>query len=231
MISPLNEFFDKIYYINLDISPDRNEKCLSQFEKYGIVAERVPGILGRDMFNTGRPLYDGRMGALSSHMRVMKKIVINNYSKALILEDDIVFCDNFNDKFSEYIADMPDDWDMIYLGGNHTYPTVVNKHIIRLKHTLANHAYSIRLPLLRTEVIKKVNKMWSIKENELKDKNLQADVPNEFTIDNILANYHPVCNCYGFTEQLVWQEAGFSITENTYTNFEWILKQKFEFEG
>lgn len=229
MISPLNEFFDKIYYINLDISPDRNEKCLAQFKKYGIVAERVPGFLGRETYSTGRPLFDGRMGALSSHLFTINKIIDGGYKQALILEDDIVLCEDFNNKFKEYISHMPEDWHMIYLGGNHTYPFVISPHIIKLRYTLANHAYCVKTDFLKSDVHEAIRSMWERKHEEIiSGKNME--VPNEYAIDNILAKYHSTHNCYGFTEQLVWQEAGFSITENIHTNFEWILKQKFEFD-
>lgn len=230
MISLLNKFFDKIYYINLDISPDRNEKCLAQFKQYGIEAERISGFLGREKYNTGRPLFDGRMGALSSHLFALNKAITDGYEKALILEDDVILCDDFNNEFQKYIDSMPSDWHMIYLGGNHNYPFVISEHIIKLRHTLANHAYCVKLDFLKKEVQPAIREMWESKHNDLLF-NGGTEVPNEYTIDNILAKFQNTHNCYGFTKQLMWQEAGFSITENTYTNFEWILKQEFKFEG
>ena len=49
--------------------------------------------------------------------------IINNYNYALLLEDDVILDDNFNDKFNTYIKELPTDWDMVYIG------TCLNIHI------------------------------------------------------------------------------------------------------
>ena len=45
----LNDFFDKIYCINLDDRKDRMVAAAKQFHKHNLWVERVPGIKGSDM--------------------------------------------------------------------------------------------------------------------------------------------------------------------------------------
>ena len=42
--------------------------------------------------------------------------IIKNYNYALLLEDDIILDDNFNEKFNTYIKELPSDWNMVYIG-------------------------------------------------------------------------------------------------------------------
>ena len=52
--------------------------------------------------------------------KVLKKIVQNNVSTALVFEDDFEFRFNKRDLFKKLnrsISQLPDNWDMLYLGG------------------------------------------------------------------------------------------------------------------
>jgi glycosyl transferase family 25 len=42
--------------------------------------------------------------------------IANNYEYALILEDDAIFSQNFNEKLNSYIKQLPNDWDMLFIG-------------------------------------------------------------------------------------------------------------------
>ena len=122
----MNEYFDKIFYINLDKDVDRNEHMLSEFNKAKISNyERFPGVavdtipckcLWRN-FNKEK-LCDkyilGGLGARASHVGVMKLAKERGYKRILILEDDVAFA--LDPNMVVKMNQVP-DWDMIYLGG------------------------------------------------------------------------------------------------------------------
>jgi glycosyl transferase family 25 len=50
------------------------------------------------------------------HIECYKRVASNTEDYALILEDDAVLCENFKSILSDYIKQLPDDWDMCFLG-------------------------------------------------------------------------------------------------------------------
>jgi len=101
----LNDFFSKIYCINLDRRPDRWEESLKEFEKLNINVERVSAVDG------------GVSGLTLTNYNIIKEAIFNNYKNILILEDDIKFINNFYEKFNAKIEYLPNNWDLLYLGG------------------------------------------------------------------------------------------------------------------
>ena len=49
----------------------------------------------------------------------------------MILEDDIEFDENFNDKLNEYYKEVPIDWDIIYLGGSRLRGRKISEHVLK----------------------------------------------------------------------------------------------------
>lgn len=119
----INEYFDKVFYINSKTRIDRYRNMIDRLPKLGIEAERFEAIIGGQLnpkdFNFGdskKELNNAEIGCFQSHRAIYKKTIENNYQSTLILEDDAIFCDNFNAIFSEQIKNIPDDWQMIYFG-------------------------------------------------------------------------------------------------------------------
>ena len=112
------DFFEKVYCINLKERDDRWESCLKKFKEYDIVdVERVEGVR-KKICNDEKN--NGRYGCTASWEKVLKKIVQDNVSTALVFEDDFEFRFNKRDLFKRLnrsISQLPDDWDMLYLGG------------------------------------------------------------------------------------------------------------------
>jgi GR25 family glycosyltransferase involved in LPS biosynthesis len=133
----INEYFDKVVVINLDKRTDRLEKISKQLDELGIVFERFSAIDG-----TGKdPITAGTM----SHQKVLEA---NPETKMLILEDDALFVDDFNEKFSEVIQHLPSTTDIFYLGAllpNKTGKVVDvgNKYWFKQVMSTGSHAYSI----------------------------------------------------------------------------------------
>ena len=103
----VNDFFDRVVVINLDRRTDRMDKLDPQLKELGIEYERFSAVDGKELGID--PIVAGTM----SHVAVMKKY---EEEKVLILEDDALFCENFNEKFAGVIETVPADWDVMYLG-------------------------------------------------------------------------------------------------------------------
>jgi GR25 family glycosyltransferase involved in LPS biosynthesis len=113
----INEYFDKIYCINLPERKDRWQQCEGEFKKHNINVVRYDGKRGQQ---TGR-LTPGEVGLILTNIQILQEAVANNYEKILIMEDDVVFVDDFNKKFEEKIGFLPNNWGTIHLGGNHHF--------------------------------------------------------------------------------------------------------------
>ena len=51
-----------------------------------------------------------------SHLKAWDYVIENNIEDFIILEDDVVFKDNFLKKTDEYLQNIPKDWSFIYFG-------------------------------------------------------------------------------------------------------------------
>lgn len=134
----VNDFFDRVVVINLDRRTDRMDKLDPQLKELGIEYERFSAVDGKELGID--PIVAGTM----SHVAVMKKY---EEEKVLILEDDALFCENFNEKFAERIETVPADWDVMYLGAllpkNTGKVTPVNKDWARQVHSTGTQAYCV----------------------------------------------------------------------------------------
>ena len=136
--------FSKIYYINLDRRLDRDISINNELKKINInkTIEKISAIDGKNIdFNMipnnlitkegidaalekNNGLYlvmtKGAIGCALSHKYIYEKMLYNTDKYILILEDDIWFDDNFNDKLIEYTKDIP-EYDILFLGYHEIY--------------------------------------------------------------------------------------------------------------
>jgi GR25 family glycosyltransferase involved in LPS biosynthesis len=122
----INQFFDKIFYINLNDNIDRDANILNNFMEYKIYNyERVEGVkvtsLPDDLFYRNFIYKDhnyilGSLGCRESHLKCIKIAKANNYKRILILEDDVTINTDFN-QILKNNYNILFDWDMIYFGG------------------------------------------------------------------------------------------------------------------
>lgn len=105
----LNDWFDNIYIINLEHRTDRWQHCLEQMTKHNFTAEQFKAIGRSELIN-------GWQACTLSHIAVLDDAKSRGFSRILILEDDFVFTEHFNQVF-----ELPQHllWDIFYLGVNH----------------------------------------------------------------------------------------------------------------
>ena len=136
------EYFDQVYYINLDRREDRRVQAELEFDKVGLrYVQRMPGIEHEN------PAH----GCHLSHACIFSDALIKGYDRILILEDDVEFFPNAINNLIASLWELPPNWDMFYLGANlDRYPAYeISPHIARLEGAFATHAYAIRRTLFR----------------------------------------------------------------------------------
>ena len=59
----------------------------------------------------------GHFGCLNSHRNILNKIKLEKNGMTIILEDDVEICSDFTEKLNSILDNLPDNWDLLYLGG------------------------------------------------------------------------------------------------------------------
>ena len=136
----VNEYFDQVVVINLDRRTDRMERLAPQLDELGIQYERFSAVDAKELGIS--PIVAGTM----SHVAVWKKY---KGKKILVLEDDALFVDNFNEKFDEVMKTLPQDWDIFYLGvllPKHTgrVDSINNPHWFKQVMSTGTQAYCLK---------------------------------------------------------------------------------------
>ncbi len=138
--------FTKIMYINLDRRPDRKINVETQLKNINnsIPVERINAIDSKKLdianlseklvtpkgiqlaLDTTEGLYTiltkGAIGCAISHKIAWEKISLGDDERVLILEDDITFCNNYNNKLLKILEKIePIKHDILFLGTHGYY--------------------------------------------------------------------------------------------------------------
>ena len=222
------DFFDAIFCINLDSRQDRWTKCLEQFKIFGIEdkAQRFSAIkIETENQQLGK--FCGRCGCSLSHFEICKIAKNKNYKNYLVLEDDFEF--NFDlettfDLLNKAISDIPNDWDMFYMGANLTdeYGVVpienFSENLFKLKSCHTTHAMAFN------------NKFYDSFLENAPDINsiFEWTAKNEIIDVYLSKNFLHNINCFINKELLVNQSAGFSDIEKSSFDYREWLNSNFE---
>jgi hypothetical protein len=155
MKSIINNYFDKVYLINLDRRTDRLAQAKRNCDAIGLEFERFSACDGAQeklVIPSAReigqqPLYwnPAAAGMTQSLVRLLKKCREDELSSVLILEDDIEFHPQINELFPQWIDDVPADWETLYFGGNHIQPLQrITPHVGRMTYTYTLHCHAVR---------------------------------------------------------------------------------------
>lgn len=212
----IEDYFDKIFCINLNRRPDRWQICLDEFAKFNITKfERFAAV--DDPIN-------GNRGCTASHKALLDLIIKNGWKRTLVLEDDFkIVEEDFHKKFEEMLPEVPEDWDMLYLGGHYAEPPIkrVNPHVIKHGRMFTTSSYGITLKMAKilSDGIYEVSRWLAVSNTECIFKMKPQDVPEYLLkmnlnpigpIDAIYGQFHPIHNCYIFHPRLMVQRESYS---------------------
>lgn len=203
--------FDKVYCINLDRRTDRLENFKKEVDKYQLGEfERFSAYDGKVLNLTNEHnLKAGEIGVIKSNLDIIKEAKKNNYSSILIIEDDCVFNDEIIN-FESYFNQLPSDWDMLYMGGNHNThmgvnpPQKINDKIVKLHSTYSAHFIGIK-----SSVFDQIETLLERGQQPL---------------DVEYVRLQKIFNCYSFTPALTGQLVNFSDIQESTTDYNWLIK-------
>lgn len=204
----LNNYFDKIFVINLDRRKDRLAFANREFKKINTTFERYSAFDGSVNYPHGLSINKGEYGAYNSHMNLLKYIIENNIERALICEDDVVFCDNFINQFEAYHKQLPENTSLYYISSNNERAslTKITENIYHTVGSLALHAYSVDL-----NAAKKLYKQLVTKDFCM-------------PVDDVFIEHHKFNDTYTFYPNLAWQRPDFSDIREGFRNYDVVLK-------
>ena len=77
---------------------------------------------------------NGSIGCALSHIGLWKTLKSTQGEHFLILEDDSIIDVNILDNINKYMKDVPDNWDILFLGGSRVYGRRINNNIIKAEY-------------------------------------------------------------------------------------------------
>jgi hypothetical protein len=153
----------------------------------------------------------GAYGCLQTNLAIIKEAAERRWPEVLILEDDVVFDEDLERKFPQFISQVPADWDMIFFGCMHRRePVQISDNVLRLSYATSTYAYAVR-----DTVYSAFAEMHSASRQPI-------DVNNRLLQERF--------NCYAFLPHLAWVESGHSDTHNRPIN-PWWLKESISLVG
>jgi GR25 family glycosyltransferase involved in LPS biosynthesis len=220
-------FFDKVYCINLEERKDRWDLCEEKFKEYGITNYvRFDGVKVNGNLSSKKLV---QIGCAASFYNVFKDASKNSYEKILVLEDDFDFTvskDEIINNLDRAFKEMPQNWDMFYLGAN-VMNEIMSNPIEKYSENLLklNSGYALHSVCFSKEALNKILNFFEGKGDWLENlmKNYEA-------IDVFFAKDFQVSNkCFVWKDILCLQEPAFSSIENAFYDYTNLMSSRFEY--
>ena len=199
-----------IWCINLEKNTNRKQHIIDEFRKQNLNVEFIHAVDGckidflspeyKSLFTDfglnkiyskvkehGHDLTLGGAGLILTVKDVWNKITV----PTLIFEDDVELCDNFYLKLLNITTQLPNDWDIVYLGYYHNPQiTQINEHIWTAKKVYGLYGY-----LIHPNYAKKI---------------LNNTFPCNYQIDTEINRFNSNSNCFVVYPPLVYASNKFT---------------------
>ena len=135
------QIISKIFIINLDKDWERMNELNDEMKKNNLDYERFSAVKGSELtddspivkkyFASNLKKYNNNQkGCTLSHISIWNKIKENNYKYTIVMEDDVIIPKNLFSKLDLYLKQLPEDWDILFLGGNRIIGHKYSKNLI-----------------------------------------------------------------------------------------------------
>lgn len=201
----INEYFSHIALINLLKRPDRKEASTKVLDDFGVKYEVWEA--------TDNPDFPCR-GLVDSMQRYFRKVLDAGGDRCLLFEDDIlplVDAETFNDTMGKSLKQLPNDWDLFYLGGNCAsgLQEFYSANLLPVKMMYATHATAYSKKAMEFIVNKTINE----------------------PVDNfIVRELQPRNNVFITYPMLFTQSANYSDINKAYTDWSRFLEKRYDGE-
>lgn len=128
------------YNIDLHWILDYDKEVLNQEE----LSKKFPFLFSD---KNGKKLSVAEISLVMKHYYAFQDTVSNNYDNVVVFEDDIILCEDFGKKIDSYINQLPDDYDILWIGtccNLHSPQLNPNLNVYLNRHgSRCTHAYVI----------------------------------------------------------------------------------------
>lgn len=140
--------WDRVVCVSLERRPDRElafRERVAGGMPFGPV-EIMSAVDGQRCKHPGWwKMGGGAWGCYRSHMRILEDALMDGHESVLVFEDDVTFADDFDERYERFMSAVPDDWEQIYLGGQHLKrPREIYDEYVRCLDVNRTHAYGVR---------------------------------------------------------------------------------------
>jgi GR25 family glycosyltransferase involved in LPS biosynthesis len=111
----------KVFVMHYTKLTNRKKHILCQFHKYNITNYEFIEVFDQEVLTEAEiNLFienqkKSKISLFMKHFHTYKEIA-QKYDNALILEDDVIFSENFMEVLSKYLTQLPEDYDMLFIG-------------------------------------------------------------------------------------------------------------------
>ncbi len=133
-----------IYITHYDVLVERKRNLIAQltnlgYSSYEFISNKGQNVITNVEKSKFRNIKISEISLFLHHIEVLKKIAdpLNTVKYNLVLEDDVILSSKFNDVLTEVLPDLPDDWDMFFIGNgaNLHVPASNDKRIYKVYGT------------------------------------------------------------------------------------------------
>ena len=146
----LQNYFDKVFMINLDSAKDRLERATRNCKRVGIEFERIKATPGKSKYvKMNKEPYEGwnrnASGLAYTTVKIIKKAKKEGWKNVFIMEDDVDFVsNNFKEILEKTVKKLPANWEFFHLNSTHKYTSKwVGSCLHRLGGAWCCQAYAV----------------------------------------------------------------------------------------